>query len=531
MRAVVYSRVSRDMRDTGRSVREQNDEGLAEVERNQWRLVATKSDNDRSASKYAKKDRPDWQRVTQMIEAGEVDVLVVWEPSRATRDRLVWATLAAMCEEHDVQISASNRLYDLEDPDDAFQLDLFFALGTRESGITRKRVMRTVRANAIAGTPHGRMLFGYRREYNPSTGELLRQVPDDVPRLGQDAINLVFNLAFARILAEAGDPARLLQAWPALRRLIARTPIPPTTVIAPYTRAGIVREIAARSLAGDALHRLSMDLDRRGIRTSTGRPWSGLQVRQVILNPGYAGMRVHRGKVIGPAKWPPLLSEADHFALVAKLTDPDRHPRRDMTVAHLLTGIAICGVCGAPARMIKNRGYRMYQCGGTGPAVGGVRFHVARRETRLDSHIRELLVGRLSAPDAVALIARDDAEAGRLRGLMDKVADKRARLKQFYNQAASGDLSPAGLAVIERTLLAEIEAAQRKAKSIQLVPLIGDLISPDPEVVAYEYDRMGMDRKREVITALFEKIEILSAGGKTGVSLYQTIRVTWRQST
>ncbi len=178
MRAAIYTRVSQDSRGDARSVQEQERECSAWVEREGWEALGVWSDNDISASKYAKKRRPGWQALTDRLEASEVDVLVVWEPSRATRDRRVWAALAAICEEHAVRFGCNGRVYDLTDPDDAFQLDLFFALATRESGATRKRVLRSTRASAIAGRPHGKLLYGYRRTYREGSQgpELVAQV-------------------------------------------------------------------------------------------------------------------------------------------------------------------------------------------------------------------------------------------------------------------------------------------------------------------------------------------------------------------
>jgi hypothetical protein len=40
--------------------------------------------------------------------------------------------------------------------------------------------------------------------------------------------------------------------------------------------------------------------------------------------PAYAGKRVLRGRVVGDAVWPELLTEAEHHQLVALLTDPAR---------------------------------------------------------------------------------------------------------------------------------------------------------------------------------------------------------------
>lgn len=477
LRAAIYTRVSKDMRDTGRSVAEQENEGRAWADQENWQLVGKQvwSDNDRGASKYAKKDRPDWQDLVELITAGQVDILVVWEPSRATRDRMVWAALAAICEEHDVKIAATGRVYDLADPDDAFQLDLFFSLGIRESGITRKRVLRAVKANAVAGRPHGRLLFGYRRRYNAATGALEAQ----------------------EIHPE---------------------------------QAATLREMARRVLAGQTTYAVSVWLNDGGVTTPTGAAWVPSQVKRVLINPGYAGKRVYRGEILGDATWPAIFDGLTHTMLVAKLTDPARGSQRDSAIKHLLSGIVQCAVCGSAMRVAKNRGSLSYTCWVNAKTpTSGRSFHVARLVSRVDGFVEELLVDRLSRPDALELFTRDDAKMDELRHILDQVAEKRAELEQFYAMAREGKLSAAGLVHAEQGLLPGIERLERRGGQIRLVPLLGDLINSDPERVREEWDLLDMAQKREVITAVMVRIEVLKVGkGRRGYTDWESVRVVWR---
>src|SRR5215218_4342778 len=91
LRAVIYTRVSSDPNERGRSVGEQEAECRAVCDREGWAVVAVYSDNDRSASRYATKARPEYKRLINAVDAGETDVLVTWEPSRAQRDLAAYA--------------------------------------------------------------------------------------------------------------------------------------------------------------------------------------------------------------------------------------------------------------------------------------------------------------------------------------------------------------------------------------------------------------------------------------------------------
>lgn len=424
---------------------EQEAECRAVCERNNWEVVGLFSDNDRSASRYATKGRPQYKRLIECVEAGGCDVLVTWEASRAQRDLMAYAHLRNLCERRGVLLSYSGRTYDMAEADDRFGTGLDALLAERESDQTRKRVLRAVRANASKGRPHGRVLYGYRREYDPATREPIGQVPDE-------------------------------------------------------TTAPIVREAARRVLAGETPYAVAQDFNRRGISTPAGavRGWDLTQVRRLCVNPGYAGKRVHQGKVIGEATWPPILDEATHHGLVARLSDPRRRTVRESAIRHLLSGIALCGVCGGRMGIQKNRGYLAYLC------TNG--FHVSRRQDYVDALVVAVTVARLQQPDILRLMTPEGDEA--VVRALEESREKRARLEGFYDAAAAGELSPAALARIEAKLLPEIAAAEKRAERVAVAPVVADTAGPD---AAERWERLSMPQKREVIDALM-RVRILPTG-------------------
>lgn len=344
MRAAIYTRVSSDPRGAGRSVTEQEAECRAAAERNGWQVVALFSDNDRSASRYARKDRPEYRRLTEFVESGGCDVLVTWEASRFQRDLDAYVRLRDLCERHSVLWCYSGRTYDMAESDDRFGTGLDALLAERESAETRKRVLRSVRANAAAGRPHGKRLYGYQRDYDPTSGALLTQhVRED--------------------------------------------------------QAAVIRESARRVLAGETPYAVARDLNARGIPTPANGPrgWDLTQIKRMCVNAAYIGKRVHRGQVVGAATWPAILDDATHYGLVARLADPTRRSQRDSAVKHLLSGVATCGVCDGRVRVQKNRGFLAYLC------VDG--FHVSRREEYVDEVVEGVTVARLARPDLAELMA------------------------------------------------------------------------------------------------------------------------------
>lgn len=331
-------------------------------------------------------------------------------------------------------------------------------MSSRESAMVSKRVRRAVRARAAAGEPHGKLPYGYRFERDPDTGRVLRRVPHE-------------------------------------------------------ETAPIVREICVRVLAGDALFTVATDLRRRGLLSPRGAQWRPEQVRRIALSPTYAGLRTFKGDVTASATWPALISETDHRALVAKLTDPRRKTWVDGSVKHLLVGLATCGVCDAPCRRIKNRGTPSYACSSG--------FHVARQQAAVDAFVTETIIARLSQPDALDLFAAEHDP--HIAAALEQARDLHARLEGFYEEAAAGRLTPGGLARIESRLLGEIAIAERRARPC-LPSAITDLAGPD---VAERWAALSVPQRREVVRALM--VPVIHKAPREGRRLFNPdlIQIRW----
>jgi site-specific DNA recombinase len=459
-RAVIYARVSSDPRGIGRSTREQVADCEAIADREGWTVVETFVDNDRSASRFANGDRPAYKNLVRFLQDGHADVLVTWEASRTQRDLDAYVKLRDLCRDAGVLWCYSGRTYDLDRTDDAFTTGLDALLAEREASQTRDRVLRSVKANAAAGRPHGKRVFGYRRIYDERTGELVSQIVDD-------------------------------------------------------DQAAVVREAARRVLSGETPNAVAQDFNARKIATPAGgKGWDLTQIKRLCTNPTYIAKRVHKGKVVAEATWPPILDEATFYALTTKLNDPKRRTQRDSAVRHLLSGIAICGVCGGRIRVQKNRGFLAYLC------VDG--FHVSRREDYVDEFVVGVTVGRLSQPDVLELLAHDDdADVQAARA---EAAELRARLDGFYDAAAGGELTPAALARIEAKLLPAIEQADKRGRSAAVSPALVEAAGPD---IAGRWETLPLTARREIIDALMV-VKIMPTGQGRRTFDPSAIAIEWK---
>jgi site-specific DNA recombinase len=158
--------------------------------------------------------------------------------------------------------------------------------------------------------------------------------------------------------------------------------------------AAVIRGAAARVLAGDSLNAITADLVKSRALTVSGRPWNRTSLRGVLMRPTVAGLLVHRGQIVGTAPWPAILDEATWRSVVATI---EARPKNDQSLRYWLTGIVVCGLCGAALR--GNQGG--YVCA---PGDGGCN-RIWVKVDHVEAAIEQVLLARLTRtpPPAVAV--------------------------------------------------------------------------------------------------------------------------------
>ena len=466
MRAIIYTRVSADQTGHGRSVQSQEAECRAVCERNGWEVAEVLCDNDKGASRWSGKDRPEYKKLARVLQPG--DVLVTWEASRAQRDLAAYVELRDLCAQRGVFWSYSGKLHDLTQGDARFSTGLDALLAEREAEQIRERVMRGKRSAAAAGRPAGRPPYGYRRQINPTTGKTDGWVID-----------------------ENDGP--------------------------------VVKEVIARTLAGESLWAIVRDLEARlipapQVQKNSVKTWRPQRLRVTISSPTYAGLRTHQGEVIGEGDWEAMISVEEHERLLAIFADPARRTttHRGSEPRHLLTGIARCGVCGEVMKWFGPRSIKTptYQCSGSSC--------VRRRADFIDALVIETVIERLSRPDAVALFAQAGNQV--VRESVAGAAALRARLAGFIDQAVTGEISNASFAQIEAKLLAQIAAAEKQARASVNDPLVAALAGPDARV---RWERLTVKDRRTVVASL---VAVTINPSTVGTRRFDPadIEVTWK---
>jgi site-specific DNA recombinase len=261
--------------------------------------------------------------------------------------------------------------------------------------------------------------------------------------------------------------------------------------------AKVVREIARRYIRGDSLHSIALDLNRRELKPTGSEQWRVTTLRSLIGSPRLAGLRVHRGEVIGVAVWRPILSMDEHAAIVERLGDV-RRPRTGRPETAVLSNILRCSRCGcgmvAGTRSGGGRRYTCFQAPGH-KGCGGM----AIEATKTEGYVTELV---LAALDDSEIPKPSNSNRERDVELAD-IADREQVLSRMY---ASGELAQHEWVAARREL-----GRRRDALGALVIARRPPTILFGRRSVRRAWPDMSQAERREVISFVVDSIDVLPA--------------------
>lgn len=446
-RAGIYARISSDDTGEGLGVARQVADCEAEAQRRGWTVTDRFVDNDVSATRS--KRRPEYQRMLTAAAAGHITGLIVWDVDRLTRTPRELEDVIDLADRVGLSLASVGGEIDLSTPQGRMTARIKGSVARHETEQMSRRIRRKFDDRAQAGSPHGFVAYGYRR--------------DDV---GRDSL----------------EPAE----------------------------AAVIGSTADRLLGGESLRSIVADLNAQGVPSPRGLSWSSTALRQVMSRARNAGLRRHRGQVIGAADWPAIYSEGVHDRVIALLTDPTRRSNKGATRRHLLSGIARCGRDGCNGTMIVNVGRVTETQVGTKrqpPAyVCQVCTKIRRKQSSVDEYVEAVMIARLSKPDALAALSADDpVETQRAR---DAVAEMEANLELAADNFAEGIWTGAQVTRITAKLRPQIERERAVIAASVGLPGLADLAGADAEK---RWSAAGIDVRRAVVETL-AMVTILPSG-------------------
>lgn len=330
LRAGIYTRVSKDdhMKTSreGTSTASQEQDSHEVLDTEGWTLTRVYCDNNISASPYSEQVRDDWDELLADIASGEMDVLVAWESSRGSRRLSEWAVFLELLRDNGVliYIVTHGQLYD---PRKKRHWKILADDGVNAeyaSHETSDRVKRLKKAMRGEGRPDGKIPYGFRREYDPETGELLGQY--EHPERGPAANEIIERLSGGDSLVEISKDFNLRTQLP--RKDPQWLPL-----------------------------------------SATEKPYRPQTIRYIAMLPALIGKLKKTGTAdLLPAAWDPIVDEAEWHRVQGILKDPERRTSsRPGRVRHLLSNISLCSKCGSRLLVRKIAGEHRYSCSGRQP--------------------------------------------------------------------------------------------------------------------------------------------------------------------
>jgi DNA invertase Pin-like site-specific DNA recombinase len=484
VRAGLYARISEDRDGEGYGVERQVHDCLDLCRDLGWTVQEQYRDNDVSA--YGRKARPRYQQMLADARAGKIDAIVAWSTDRLTRHPIELEEIITLHEQYKVKLATYTGHINLGTADGRAMARMAAVFARSEVEKMSDRIRREIQQRAEAGRPHGPVGYGYTRVN------------------GKDVIN--------------------------------------------EDEAAVIREIAERLLSGESVKAVTDSLNERGIEPpytieqrrrqvekrnekhrAAGEPeesfdpslvkWSRVMVRHVALAERNAGLRRHRGQVIGKADWEPIYDEDTYHRLHALLGDPERKTTTGSAYRYLLTGIAKCGKCGAPVRVIlgprtrngvrqKRRAYVCSRCHG-----------ISRDQAKVDQLITKGIVAFLATPGAAAVFQPVPDPA-----LVTEAETLRAKLDEAADQFAADEIDGEQLRRITARLRPRLREVEAKLRPVMVD--LEDLATPD---IAERWDAIPLERRRAVVDYLLD-IKLLPRG-KDAPRYFDpaSVKAEWKQ--
>lgn len=446
----------------------QEKDGRALAARLGWTIVKVIPEDDTSAFKRRsirlpdgttalRTVRPGFRAVLDGLASGEFDGLIADDLDRVARDPRDLEDLIDVVESRkpapNIPVTSVTGSLRLDSDGGISMARVLVAIANKSSRDTARRVARKHEELAAEGKPGG----GGFRPYGYTAAD--RQVID----------------AEAKIVREIA--ARILGEWDGWTD---------------EQRAKIVPGV------GESLNSIADSLTRRGIPTATGVPWSDRSVRSVVSKASIAGLREHRGEVVGKAVWPAILDTAVWEQVCARLTGRNRAV--DLTLQRWLTGVLRCSHCQHMLIGWSGNNGRRYWCATPEGGCGKIAVKASFAEDEVERQVLDLL-GQPGILEGLRTLA--DTEA--TDQARSELAEDEEQLKQMAGMWARREITFGEY--VEARRIVEGRVKQSRALLVSRAPrILRTLLAGNVEE---GWEGLTAADKREVVLSLVPGYDVL----------------------
>ncbi len=372
------------------------------------------------------RSRPGLAKALAILESDEIDMLVVWKLDRLARDTVLSAAIRVRLQKAGVSV------YSLHEP-----------IGSSPQEQLMARIFEDIA-----------------EFYSANLAQDIKRGIREVTKRGFYPFSTA-PVGYQRVAAQEGKATRYK--------------LEPDPMLAP-----ILRRIFEEYAHGRTATEIVQVLNSAGLPAGRARRWTTKRLYYLLKNQAYCGDTVLKNSSTDSSKWEvfpdthkPLVDrdEFERVQEILKSRGQNHAIRRWETSSYLLSGLAVCGICGSPltGESAKSGKNLYYTCGryhqeGT-DACEGVRIpkrHLedfvlrqARAAILDDANLRE--VARLVSQELSFLRSETDS---RLLEIDRALSEKRRKLERLYDALEDGALDVEELAPRireRREEMAEIE--------------------------------------------------------------------------
>lgn len=443
--AAIYTRISRDRAGQSLGVERQEEACRALAAQRGYEVVAVHVDNDLSA--YSGKPRPGYDDLLRLMATGRVRVVLVLHTDRLHRSPTELEDFITLCEKHNVRVETVH----------AGPLDLSTAtgrMGARIYGaVARHEVEHAIERIKAAKLQHARAgkFSGGQRPWGYEPG--CTAIRED--------------------------------------------------------EAAVYRELVARVIRGESFRSCALDLNARGIRTTNGKAWNGLKVRNLLSHKRYAGIREHHDAEY-EATWPAVISR-ETFAQLERAIElhAAQYKQRGPARKYLLTGFAYCGRCGNRMNTAPNSyGKARYVCRRFSDEHGEVGCgRLTRLIAPVDYLVTESVIYRLDSANLAKLLQDGRPDDGQLHEAIQDVEQRKQHVHDLADRLGNEPLSTD---IVMRALSAAQDALRAAESRLEALTRAraGANIIPAGETVRAAWERSDLQWRRQLLGLLVEKVVI-----------------------
>ncbi|MFC4609763.1 recombinase family protein [Streptomyces maoxianensis] len=492
-RVGIYVRISDDREGAGLGVKRQEDDCRLLAASLGWTIVEIYDDNDMSASNRRKK-RKGYHRMLADIESGHIDAVIAWHPDRLYRQPRELEDLMDLLDSPDLDVelrTVTAGAIKLSNSDERMLARIQVAIAKREVEHKAERIKRKIQELVAAGAIHnsGHRPFGYERIYE-GTGPRRKII--------EDRVNEV--------------------------------------------EAKLVRDWADRALEGESLYSLVVDANEKGILTSTGGPWSYQGMRALLRSGRIAGLKEHKGEIVGEAVWPAIISVEKHKALRALLSDrseqaKERGAQRTTTARkYPLSGLIRCTcrvphVVGEPCDCKEqgrehhkmktsprsDRPIGVYVCAKDGGGCGARTIQIPDLEKAME----QLLFLQLEEAETALVEDPDDPRPA----LEEKLGTLQARVAELEVELDEGDTPVREVTASIQRIKGRMTKVQRELAELTVKT---NVLEVSVDELREAWEDYSVPRKQAVYRGLIEEIIVHPATRPYNVFNPDRIEVRWK---